>query len=764
MLSVSIGLSNRTRVAFMKPTSKNCEGNRFNIMILLQLLMLPTLICGFAPLPKINKPSIRRCWAKKSDADGDSDKRTLSSNSLYGPVSSFSSPDAYTESQISKIFGECVPLSLAGRCKTNNHVDMIFLSSLEEGRIISESYIKCLQSDDHDLQEDIDISALPIPLSSSLSSSAMKLLSHSYTSEPLSKSVLLSLNSLLVNRDGGLFDNLPWSTWSVDPDKKERDAANNVVDAKYTMGKRVAYQRFMGKDWQGRSLSLTNLAKRLRYMLERSEEEIKNDGGSDDTMMLSLSQRLLELEVTEATTFMAECEKNLAIAKASENDGEYELEQLEEARARLQLAETSLSELGSATTDNQSNAQSLILSILDKLSEQENPPPYRGAIGYPAKLDSKKEMFEDSVLPYSSSYELLSEVISEQLNSEVIGCVLEQCSLLEGNLVVGGSLLLKRKGVKRTTTVAGEAVSYSDDDDDYGNEGVLPRSMYLVECFSDEAIGYAMTSRLPILVQREIYERAATNDVALDVTEALIVRNDTKSQESISYLNRIPLIRLFDDIADLTTQVEGDRVLSKRQSRFIRIPLTTNPTLFDGSNQGSQPSAAANGPVFSTFNPVASLDEFDTLSDDDKVRLLLKLESFKGALPRPRAVRNDPSVLDNILVPLIDESVRRQYQIRDAERRGDFKEANALREEISPRQRALEEAQAAREAGFEERALQLEEEAELYKALRADVTQDEGSYSRFLDRDDWYERETKARIKRLDKKKFGSLLDGIDLP
>jgi hypothetical protein len=76
----------------------------------------------------------------------------------------------------------------------------------------------------------------------------------------------------------------------------------------------------------------------------------------------------------------------------------------------------------------------------------------------------------------------------------------------------------------------------------------------------------------------------------------------------------------------------------------------------------------------------------------------------------------------------------------------------------------LEEAQRAREAGLEERALQLEQEAEIYKALRADVTQDEGAYSRFLDRDDWYERETQARINRLDKKKFGSLLDGIDLP
>lgn len=728
----------------------------------------PKFICGFAPISHLRKAVVARnhepksilSAAMNSNEGGDGNNRGTLSNSLYGPMSSFSSPDAYAQSQISKIFGDCVPLSLAGRCKTKDNLDMIFLSSLEEGRVISESYMKCLQSYD-DAHEDIEISALPIPMPPSLSSSAIKLLSHSYTTEPLSKSVLLSLNSLLVNRDGGLFDNMPWSSWSVDPDMKERDAANAVVDAKYAMGKRVAYQRFMGKDWQGRSLSLTNLAKRLSYLLERSDQESKQDSDSHNDMMLSLSRRLLELEITEATTYIAECEKNVAIANASQNDDTYELEQLEKARSRLQLAETSLSELGD-TAGNQSKAQSLILSILDKLSEQDNPPPYRGAIGYPAKLDSKKEMFEDSVLPYSSPYELLKEVISEQLNSEVIGCVLEQSSLLEGNLVVGGSLLLRRRGVKRTTTLAGEAVSYFDDDDDLGNEGVLPRSMCVVECFSDEAIGFAMTSRLPVLVQREIYERAATKDVELDIKQALNVRNETKSAESLSYLNRIPLIRLFDEVADLTTQMEGDRVLSKSQSRFIRIPLTTNPSLFDGPNQ--VPSAASKGPVFSTLNPVASLDDFDTLSDDDKVRLLLKLDSFKGALPRPRAVARDPSLLDNILLPFIDESVRRQYRIRDAERRGDFKEANALRDEISPRQRALEEAQAARDAGLEERAIQLEEEAELYKALRADFTQDEGSYSKFLDRDDWYERETQARIKRLDKKKFGSLLDGIDLP
>ena len=117
-----------------------------------------------------------------------------------------------------------------------------------------------------------------------------------------------------------------------------------------------------------------------------------------------------------------------------------------------------------------------------------------------------------------------------------------------------------------------------------------------------------------------------------------------------------------------------------------------------------------------------------------------------------------------MLLPLIDESIRRKHQIRDAERRGDIVEAEELRRQVSRRQTALELAERARSEGYEDEAERLGDEADTYKSSRADFTQDEGSYSRFLDRDDWYERETQARIKRLDKSKFGNLLDGIDLP
>jgi hypothetical protein len=609
----------------------------------------------------------------------------------------------------------------------------------------------------------------------------------------------------------------------------------------------------MGKDWQGRSLSLGNLVNRIKYTLEGEERSSDGDdadyggghyGGDvmdedkDDTM-ISLSQRLLQLEIKEAQMEIAECEQRVAItsnqvqasttAVTTDVDQEEEVNlleqyrdallQLDKARERLQLAESSFSELNTAmesisdegrdntaifsfpwnnnnekknegqnkTRQRSKKTQTLLASILDRLATQDNPPPYRGAIGYPAKLDTKEEVFEDSILPYTSPYDLLLEVIDEQLNSEVVGCVLEPTSLLEGNLVLGGAILLKRKGVAKSTTLAGEEVQYTDDDDDLGNEGVLPRSMYVVECFSDEAVGVTMAAKAPIFVAEEIFSRAGSVPVKLDVNKASEIKSEygnedgwVQDMESLSFANRVPPICPTDE-SSFMTQVEGESVSSEKETNSVRIPMTTSPQLFGNDPTPQSSTSGRSSSVFSTFNPVKDLDEYDGLSDDAKARLLLKLESFSGILPRPREVRMSrtkstnsesyddasslpPSSLDDILIPLVDESVRRQYRIRDAERRKDYEEADALRADVSPRQIALENAQRAREEGLDDESQRLEEEAELYKSLRADITQDEGDYSRYLDRDDWYERETQARIKRLDKSKFGTLLDGIDLP
>ena len=695
--------------------------------------------------------------------------------------------DGFAAAQISRIFGGSesrafVALSLAGWSspERSDGFQTLALSLLDDCQSISDTYRECLLTSKS--TGGLSFETLPVPIQSSLTSSAVKLLSHAYSAQPLSKSVLLSLNSLLVNRDGGLFDNLPWSTWSIDPNLSERDAAGNVIEAKFTLGKRAAYQRFMGKDWQGRSLSAGNIANRIRWMLENDsgavddghEGDLKTESVDDD--MVSLSLRLLELEMKEAEGDIAECQKLLAIARTSDSSDERVTEiaalQIDQARERLQTAEASLLELTCAMSNSQarSDPQSIVTLILDKFTEQTNPPPFRGAIGYEAMLDTKSDV-EGSVLPYTSPYELLMEIINEQLNSDIIGCVLEPTSLLDGNLVLGGALLLKRRGVDKSTTIAGEEVFYSDDNDDYGNLGILPRSMYVVECFVDEVVGVALEANLPLLVEESIHQRAGRIEVGIGEN---VSKGSGSDRLGYSFVDRVPVIQRLDG-APFEVQIEGERLSSEEDSNSVRVPISTDPQLFGGPGQVPESSAGQSTPVFSTFNPVESLEEYDGLSDDGKARLLLRLESFSGALPRPRALRQSassdgyregtaPTLLDDMLLPLIDESIRRRYQIRDAERRGDIVEAEELRRQVSRRQTALDLAKRARSEGYEDEAKRLEDEANSYKSSRADFTQDEGSYSRFLDRDDWYERETQARIKRLDKSKFGKLLDGIDLP
>mmetsp|Transcript_28076 Transcript_28076/g.68252 ORF Transcript_28076/g.68252 Transcript_28076/m.68252 type:complete len:203 (-) Transcript_28076:305-913(-) len=202
--------------------------------------------------------------------------------------------------------------------------------------------------------------------------------------------------------------------------------------------------------------------------------------------------------------------------------------------------------------------------------------------------------------------------------------------------------------------------------------------------------------------------------------------------------------------------------------------------------------------MFPTDNPVKSLQQLDGMSNSGKAKTLLEMSNFGVAergtiqqrLPRPRVVRNAVeegrrNPLDELLLPLIDESVRRQYKIRDAIRRGDLEEAERLQSTKSQRQVVMEQLDMAKAEVVASLASdgddgesndssssnpdllldeveRLQSELELLDSLKQDVTQDDGAYSRFLDRDAWYEQDRQRTAKRVDKSKFGNLLDGIE--
>lgn len=583
--------------------------------------------------------------------------------------------------------------------------------------------------------------SLLIPLASR---NQLELILFSRNKRNLSKSVLLQLNTLLTNRDNGLFDNLPWAIWSVDPQLRNRDAAGNLIDAKYHLGKRDAYYRFMGKDWQGKSAAIGNLALRLKYSLESDDDA--EEPSSNKESSTSLAQRILELQLKELQMDLAQLESDLAIAR---NNNQANLQQLEQDQVELlERIVESKTKFADLTQDPQPSFVANLLEQLAQWTTQEgaNEAPYRGAMGYAPRLDTENDIQESLRRPYTSPFDLLKEILEDQLNAKVIGCVLEQTSLLQGNLALGGAVILQRIVATKTVELAGESVKVNTPEEEYGNEGVQGGETMIVECDSDEAIGVALSFGVPLKVESDIFERAA-----------ILAEPAGTTPKTQNIWETLPMWTPVE--GDMVLQTEGDNTTATANSVSpISIPRTTTP-LFDSILEPKP----TNSPMFPSDNPIKNLQQYDELTISQKAKLLLEMSNFKGRLPRPRVVRNaETNPLDQLLLPLIDESVRRQYALRDAEQRGDMEALEQLKTQMSPRQRAKEQAEAARERGADEVADQWESEAEFLANLRADVTQDEGSYSRFLDRDDWYERERQATAKRVKKSSFGTLLDGIE--
>ncbi|KAL3941881.1 MAG: hypothetical protein SGBAC_003832 [Bacillariaceae sp.] len=596
-------------------------------------------------------------------------------------------------------------------------------------------------------QEDsTESSSILLPLKST---GELKLLSFAAANRPLSKSLLLTLNGLLVNRDGALFDNLPWKLWSVDPQQRNRDASDNQIDPKFHLGKRDAYYRFMGKDWQGRSAAIGNMALRLKYLLLDSDEpsqgknENDNEDIDSDESQTALATRILQLQIREFRMELAGTEAELAVISG---DDTYSEKRQELSKQKVDLAkeianmEQDVAKIGSSSSPKSST--SMIGGILDGVAkwttnDGKNAAPYRGATGYAPILDSKEDI-DGSLLPYTSPFDLLKEILEDQLNAKVIGCVLENASLLKGNVVLGGAVVLQRITPKKTTKVMNEEITINDYDEDYGNPNAKGGEMMIVECDSDEAIGMSLACNVDLSIGSTLFELTA-----------VMGKEQIQGKSSEHIMDTLAVWKATD--ASMRLQVEGER-----QSPAGNQSPVSMPGGFD-----EMPSES--NALFPVDSPVKSLEEYDEMSNEKKAKTLLEMSNFSGRLPRPRVVRQaESNPLDELLIPLIDESVRRQFRIRDAERQGDIELANELRASKSLRQETLERAEAARENGEDDLVDQFESESEFLESLRADITQDEGAYSRFLDRDDWYERDRQATAERVKKSSFGTLLDGLE--
>jgi hypothetical protein len=595
----------------------------------------------------------------------------------------------------------------------------------------------------------------------------LKLLSFAISNQPISKRILLGLNTLLVNRDNALFDNLPWSTWTVDPAQRNRDAAGNALNKLFHFGKRDAYNRFMGKDWHGESLAMGNLALRLESSIAAASAETDDDPSGGNPQQpgdeaASLAKRILELQIRELEMDSAECDYQLAVSRANSPDQAEILQSTKEACLnQLEISQRRLQEL-LETPASTRNSAIWIASVLDGFvtrttDSEKNSAPYRGATGYTPMLESQDNPDKNKG-SYTSPYDFMREVIEDQLNAQVIGSLLENSSLLDGTLALGGALILRRLVATKSVTIAGEQLQITDETEDFGNAGILGGETVLVECNADEAIGMSIACSVHLRIESDVWERASL------MAEPQSVARPTEGSPRIA--EALPVwIPLDPELSVLSEGQAGNQSTTERVSP-LRVPRSTT-SLFDALLEPSNNDQSLSSEMFPTDNPIQSLSEYDVLSNDDKARTLMSMSNFEGKLPRPRVLRtidtsDKSNPLDDLLLPLVDESVRRQYRIRDAELRGDMELVLELQNEKSRRQVAKEKAEQAREKGVDDVAERWDQEADIYSDLRADVTQDEGSYSRFLDRDDWYERDRRSHAKKLDKKKFGTLLDGLE--
>jgi hypothetical protein len=591
--------------------------------------------------------------------------------------------------------------------------------------------------------------ALVVPVSVETlqkTSTPLSLIELAAAKRPRSWAVLWRWNWAAVHQ-GKLFDNVPWSEWSIDPLLKQVDAANNPQAEKYSMGKRDAYNKMVyGKDLG--SVNMTNAADKDA---NKNAQDVDNSDSLDWNV---LQKRLQQAQIEEIRAQLADLDASIAVVRQESTPTN--LQSLEMQRQDLQDALDACMQEWGMTEANIKDDKDLDISV-DSLGRP--LAPYRGATGYSPQVMTKPTGLwaKLSGPSYSNPYDILTEIIEDQLNAKVVGAVLENTSLLSGTTVLGGLVILQRKTAMQTTKAAGESISVSDESQDWGNAGVTGGRVYAVECNVDEAVSMSLSCQVPLWAETSVYQQASV----------MVMQGPTKSSNNTdTSKSGLTVLRTVDP--ELSVLMEGQASNMSTTERVAPLRLARNSlSLYESiipSPQAQMQAPTRTTPLFPTDNPVKSLNQYDSMSNEDKARTLMSSSNFVGQLPRPRVLRQDlvnsdnggkqsVNALDLLLLPLIDESVRRQYQIRDARLRGDKDLVRQLEESKSQRQLIREQADEARLNGDYDRAERLENEARFYDSLRADVTQDEGSYSRFLDRDEWYERSRQRLVARMLKRK-----------
>jgi len=490
------------------------------------------------------------------------------------------------------------------------------------------------------------VDAIPVPLPESISEEFRRLLVQDEIRETVSMA-RLRLSTCIVNRDNALFDNLPWAEWTVDdPQSLDRDAWGKTVDSKYHMGKRMAYNRLTGGYW--------------------------NACGNDSSQVLyqltTLQDKLMELEVKEARMKVADAEESLAIHRTVKKNGQdsniYDAVtidmDIEMASRTLEDAQLHLSKL---ERELQSRIrwvqiQSILTPFVNKFLST-----------FPFLKNKKEGSYNNQLSAESTStiepnpYVVLHDIIRNQLNADIMACVLENTSIFKGTIQLAGAVVLSRRGQNKSIRVDGKVISFEDSDDDFGNKGVPRGSVLIIDCDVDEAIAIAKFNGISLLVDSN-----TCDDLKIRVSVVTIDNSSTQIQV-------------------LDPKINWDVPGKQNESSDIAASLSS----------------------------IDSLETYDLLTNEDKARLLM---ANLVRLPRSRMLKNvsherkQRNPLDDLCLPLLDETVRRSFLIREAGERGDTIEIERLRRDMSERQKLKELSRRARIEDNSEEADALDEMAD----------------------------------------------------
>ncbi len=289
---------------------------------------------------------------------------------------------------------------------------------------------------------------------------------------------------------------------------------------------------------------------------------------------------------------------------------------------------------------------------------------------------------------YTSPYHMLLDMVRRDCCAEVDRIIIEKANLL-GGLVLGGCLLLERRLPQPSDNSGkyamgagprpaqdsrwwkrGESESSADEDLAYEPE--------LCECTTDEALGLALALGCEVLVERRVWEAAA---------------------QTASYSLQRGKMRL---------ELRGSAQLDAEDALFESL-------------------AAGSGSVPLPWE-IKSADELAELPLEIKAR-----SALAAGLSLPRARDATDAALVELLTPFLDETVRYELRVDGAREAGDWAAVSALETGRGKRASLLARL---REAVAEEKfgsAAELAAQLRVETERRMDVTQDEGSYDRYLD-------------------------------